>query len=212
MAITRISSLVFVGDQFTAEMFNERALFNGDLDRGGQVRLGPIGQFSYSSGSYRFEVTPPRIDLKYSGPSVLPEALVDAASIVAAMIQPARGAVTVTGFGMNCDTVFDRASTGVSGVEYCSRLVDPRLSDLSGVTSSEAATKVRFREGAIQFEVRFEPHAVSGGESLFVAVNGHQAVSSGEELNSKIEQGQVQAFREYVEALERRIADIDGSA
>ena len=202
-----MSSLVFVGDQFAAEMFDERALFNGDLDRGGQVRLGPIGQYSYSSGRYRFEVSPPRIDLKYNGPTIMPEALVDAALVVAGTIQPARGAVTVTGFGMNCDTVFDRASTGVSGVDFCSHLIAQRLTDLAGGMSGEAAAKVRFREGVTQYEVRFEPHAVSEGENLYVAVNGHQPVNSSDDLNSKIGQSQVQAFREYVQALERRIFD-----
>ncbi len=208
MAITRISSLVFVGGQFPVEMFDERALFDGNLDKGTQVRIGPIGQFSYSSGTYRFEITPPRIDLKYNGTCIIPDELINAVYTVAGMIQPARGAVVVSGIGMNCDTVFDRASMGVSGVEFCSRLVNERLVELAGETPREVMARIRFDDNEMQYEVRFEPQAESGGESLLVAVNGHQTVSNNEQLDSKLEPDRFQAFRQYIQALERRIVDI----
>lgn len=210
MAITRISSLVFVGGQFPLEMFEERDLFDGKLDRGGQVKIGPIGQFSYLSGTYRFEITPPRIDLKYNGDSVMPETLVNSARVIARIIQQARGAVLVSGFGMNCDTVFDRASTGVSGAEFCSRLVNRRLTELARGTSTESTVKVRFSNAAIRYEVRFEPQAESRGENLLVAVNGHQAVSSDEDLQHKLQLDRLQAFRDYVKALEQRIFEVEG--
>lgn len=211
MAISRMSSLVFVGGQFPVELFDERALFDGDLDQGVQIKVGPIGQFSYLSGTYRFEVTPPRIDLKHNGACIIPEALVNAATTVAEIIQPVRKAATVSGFGMNCDTIYDRATTGVSGVDFCSRLVSTRLAELAGEASSEATARVRFGNEEIQYDVRFEPHAESGGENLLVAVNGHQAVSSGDDLDSKLRRDLVQKFREYIRALERRIGDTDGS-
>ena len=210
MAITRISSLVFVGGQFPLEMFEERDLFDGKLDRGGQVKIGPIGQFSYLSGTYRFEITPPRIDLKYNGESILPVPLVNSAKVVAGIIQQARGAVPVSGFGMNCDTVFDRVSTGVSGVEFCSRLVNRRLAELARGPSTEAMVKVRFSNDAMRYEVRFEPQAESRGENLLVAVNGHQAISSSEDLQHKLQIGRLQAFRDYVKALEHRILEVGG--
>ena len=159
MAISRMSSLVFVGGQFPVELFDERALFDGDLDQGVQIKVGPIGQFSYLSGTYRFEVTPPRIDLKHNGACIIPEALVNAATTVAEIIQPVRKAATVSGFGMNCDTIYDRATTGVSGVDFCSRLVSTRLAELAGEASSEATARVRFGNEEIQYDVRFEPHA-----------------------------------------------------
>ena len=211
MAILRMSSLVFVGGQFPVELFDERALFDGDLDQGGQIRLGPIGQFSYLSGTYRFEVTPPRIDLKHNGSCIIPEALVKAATAIAEIIEPVRKAATVSGFGMNCDTIYDRTTTGVNGVDFCSRLVNQRLAELAGGASIESMARVRFADDLIQYDVRFEPHVESGGENLLVAVNGHQALSDGDDLNPKLRRGLVQKFREYIRALERRIVDSVGS-
>ena len=63
---------------------------------------------------------------------------------------------------------------------------------------------MRFGDDETQYDVRFEPHAESGGENLLVAVNGHQAVGSGDELGSKLSRDRVQK-REYIGALERRI-------
>ena len=211
MATSRMSSLVFVGGQFPVELFDERALFTGDLDQGGQVKVGPIGQFSYSSGTYRFEVTPPRIDLKYTGPCIIPDALVEAATAIADAIQPIRKAAAVSGFGMNCETIYDRATIGVSGVEFCSRLVSARLAELVGEASSEATARVRFFDEVIQYDVRFEPHAVSGGENLLVAVNGHQVVGNDEDLKSRLRRDLVEDFQEYIRELERRIVDTGGS-
>ena len=211
MANTRMSSIVFVGGQFSAEMFDERALFDGGLDQAGQIKVGPIGQFNYLSGTYRFEVTPPRIDLKHNGSCIIPDALVEAADAVSDIIQPVLKAVTVTGFGMNCDTVYARTSIGVSGVDFCSRLVSARLAELVGEASGEATARVRFGDEVVQYDVRFEPYAASGGENLLVAVNGHQAVSSNDDLRAKSRRDLVQRFREYIRALESRIVDTGGS-
>ena len=211
MAISRMSSIVFVGGQFSVDLFDERALFDGDLDQGGQVKIGPIGQFSYFSGTYRFEVSPPRIDLKYNGSCIIPDALVEAATAVADVIQPVRKTATVSGFGMNCDTIYDYTAIGVSGVDFCSRLVSPRLAELVGEASSESTARVRFGDEEVRFDVRFEPHTASGGENLLVAVNGHQVVSNDDDLKYKLGRDLVQKFREYIRALERRIVDTVGS-
>ena len=212
MTLAHQNSLVFVGGEFPVEMFDERAVFGGNLDRGAQVRMGPMGQFSYSAGTYRFEIAPPRIDLKHHGAEIIPDALVDAAAIVAAKIEPARGAVSVSGFGMNCDTVFDRESIGTSGLEFCSRLISERLPQLVGATSGEATTRIRFDERGVRYEVRIEPHANSRGENLLVAVNGHQTVRSEERLDSKFAPGLLQAFRVYIQGLHQRITDTARSA
>ena len=208
MALSHQNSLVFVGGEFPVEMFDERAVFNGDLDRGAQVRMGPMGQFSYSAGTYRFEIAPPRIDLKHQGAGIIPDVLVEAANTVATVIEPARRAVLVSGFGMNCDTVFDRESIGTNGREFCSRLIHEQFSNLVGTTSGEAMARIRFDEGGVRYEVRIEPHGNSRGENLFVAVNGHQMVSSDERLDSKFESDRLQAFRDYVLGLHQRITSI----
>ncbi len=94
MARTYMSSLVFVGGEFPPTMFDERALFNGELEPD-QLKAGPIGRFSYSSGVSRFNVTPERIDLECLSTVIVPQPVVDAARILAGVIEPARGAVRV---------------------------------------------------------------------------------------------------------------------
>ena len=212
MTLAHQNSLVFVGGEFPVEMFDERALFGGNLDRGAQVRIGPMGQFSYSAGTYRFEIAPPRIDLKYFGVEIVPEVLVEAASIVAELIEPARGAISVSGFGMNCDTVFDRESIGTSGLEFCSQLISEWFTQLVGTTSGGPMAGVHFENGGVRYQVRMEPHANTTGESLFVAVNGHQVVGSGERLGSKFGPDRLQAFRGYVQELHQRITANSRSA
>ena len=212
MTLAHQNSLVFVGGEFPVEMFDERALFGGNLDRGAQVRIGPMGQFSYSAGTYRFEIAPPRIDLKHFGAEIVPEALVEAAAIVATEIEPARGAVSVSGFGMNCDTVFDRESIGASGLVFCSRLIDERFTQLVDTASGGAMAGIRFDSGGVRYQIRMEPHANTAGESLFVAVNGHQVVGRGERLDSKFGPDRLQVFRGYVQELHQRITDMGRSA
>ena len=204
MAQTYMSSLVFVGGEFPLGMFDERALFDGHLDPD-QLKAGPIGQFSYSSGLYRFNVTPERIDLACQSTIILPQAVVDSARIIAGMIEPARGAVRISGFGMNCDTAFDQQYCGMSGASFCSRLFDPRMSILVDASSIDAFGRARFRKGELLYDVRIEPEVNSGGENLYVAVNGHQDVKPGERLEVKM--NHMGDFREYVTAFHRRIAD-----
>lgn len=205
MAITRMSNLVFVGGAFPVELFDERTLFDGDLDQGGQVKIGPLGQFSYSSGIYRFEVTPPRIDLKHNGLCIVPDALIKAGSTVASIIEPTRGAIKVSGFGINCDTVFDRESIGTSGIEFCSRLINQRFTKLVGAVPVETMGRISFYDGAVRYQVQFVPDANSQGENLLMAVNGHQNVTNNERLDSILDLERIQVFRTYILGLHRRI-------
>ena len=212
MALSHKNSLVFVGGEFPVEAFDERSIFGGALDRGAQVKTGPVGQFSYASGTYQFEVTPPRIDLKHQGEGVIPSALVEAANTVAAVIEPARGFVHVSGFGINCDTVFDRKSIGTSGQDFCFHLINDRLTRLVDSASGEITARIRFEQDDVRYDVRIEPVENSDGENLFVAVNCHQSVQSGERLASKFEAARLQTFRDYVSGLHRRITDPARSA
>lgn len=202
------SSLVFVGT-FPTGMFDERELFDGRIDPGRRLDIGPVLQCSYASGKYQFLATPERVDLKANVPEIVPDALVGAARIIVAGIEGVRRAVQVSGFGMNCDTVFDRHSVGARGADYCSKLMDPKIATLVDAESLNALTKVQFEKGAFRYEVRLEPHFNSLGDGLFVAVNGHQDVDRTESLNDKIEQTDV--FRAYIENLHQRIENTERS-
>lgn len=207
MAAISNSSLVFVGDGFAPAMFDERAVFEGmgSPDEQGQVKIGPIGQFSYGSGKYRFSVTPDRIDLGYNGPTIVPEELLAAAQKIILKIEPAKGAVRVSGFGINCGTVLNQNDIGESGVEFCSNnLIKSASLVLRGsneITASSA--RFYFTEGSIRYDVRIEPHFASNGQNLFVAVNGHQEVGQTDSLTGKLEA--VSKVRDYVAELHRRL-------
>lgn len=208
MAQSCISSLVFVG-AFPPGMFDEGELFGGELDSGQRLDIGLFFQCSYASGKYRFQTIPERIDLRAGDPEIVPGALVDAARTIVAKMKSAHRAVRVSGFGMNCDTVFDRQSIGVRGADYCSRLVDPKVTTLVNAQSLDSLTKVRFKKDTFRYEVRFEPHMDSLSDGLFVAVNGHQDVDKVELLDDKLQR--VDAFRAYVGELHRRILNSERS-
>ena len=203
MVLNHMSSLVFVGGEFPLTMFDERELFGGKLDAKDQLKIGPIGQFGYLEGKYRFEVTPDRVDLKCNAPDIVPEELIRAARSVANMLEPTRRLVRVSGFGMNCDTVFDKQQIGTTGAEFCLQLINPRAKELVEAPSILACERIRFKRDAMLFDVRIEPHFNSNGDNLLVAVNGHQEVSLENSLDSKLEQ--IGAFRKYVSAFHRRL-------
>ena len=207
------SSLVFVGGEFPLTMFDERELFEGKIDPD-QLKMGPIGQFSYSSGMYRFEVAPNRIDLKcVSSHIVVPNEIVDAAMTIVNMLEPVRRAIRISGFGMNCNTIIDQQSCGMGGVDFCSQLFQSQVFDLVGASSADiidTSGQVRFVRDDVQYRVQIEPHLNSGGENLFVAVNGHQKVELTEQLDKKL--NKVGAFRDYIESLHQRIINNPGGA
>lgn len=208
MAQSYASSLVFVG-AFPSEMFDERELFDGRLDAGQRLITGPIVQCSYASGKYRFRAMPDRVDLTATDPEIVPDALVGAARIIVAGIVDAHRAVHVSGFGMNCDTIFDRHSIGTRGADYCLKLADPTIMTLVDAESLDALTRARFEKDAFRYDIRFEPHVNSRGDGLLVAVNGHQDVDRAESLNDKLRQ--TGAFRAYVENLHQRIRNTERS-
>ena len=197
------STLVFVGGPFPLTMFDERALFSGQLDSD-QLKAGPVGRFSYSSGTYGFVVTPERIDLRCRGTEIVPDELVDAGKLIAADIQPARRVVSVSGIGMNCDTVFDHRDIGMTGIKFCNRFVhQPRVSKLIGTSQIATAERIVFNEGMMRYDIRLEPDPNSSGNNLLVAINGHQIVSRDDPMEGKL--GEVGAFRTYIESFHQRI-------
>lgn len=208
IVLRHISSMVFVGEEFAAKMFDERGLFGGELDSDGQVKIGPIAQFNYSAGKYQFACTPVRIDLKCNGPDILPNEVVDAADTIAAVLERGRRSVSVSGFGMNCDTIFDRRLIYKDGKSFCLKLVNHSMSEyLFDRSSFTAEEQYRFVADNVHFSVRIEPHWESDGEHLFVGMNGHQIVSQNDSLESKITIAD--AFRKYVSALHQRIKTLE---
>ena len=125
MDIRRLCSIVFVGGEFNPLMFDERKLFKGRIDPK-KLAVGPIAQFSYDTGIYRFSVTPDRIDVQYRGEEIMPHQLLQAGQAVSQMMENSSRPPSVNGLGLNCDTVFPKDMIGETGEEFCSRLVrDP---------------------------------------------------------------------------------------
>ena len=205
MAQTRMSSVVFVGGDFPPTVFDERTLFGGRLDAE-QLRIGPVGQFSYASGGYRFEVGPGRIDLKDTGLAVFSDELLDAAVTVARMVEPMRRAIPIMGLGFNCDSTFSPKDIGASGKDYCSRLVSDGVSTLIGHEDSLSAIRVNFKVGPIVYTVRMEPHMQTEERDLFVAINGHQNVSLDDPSLDKM-LDRVREVRAYVNGIYDRLTE-----
>ena len=206
MAQTHLNSLVFVGEQFSISMFDERTLFDGKLDPD-QLKMGPFGMFSYSSHTCQFGVMPERIDLKCHDGTIMPDRLIEAGRSVIAQLQSIgqRTSIAVSGFGMNCDTVLDREFCGIGGSEFCRNLASPSVEALAGASSLEVLQHVRFTRNEIRYMARIEPDEASRGQNLFLAINGHQRIESSEELHTKLEK--VEDFKAYVAGFHRRIAD-----
>lgn len=209
MLLTHATSMVFVGGEFPPAMFDERELFGGVLDPD-QVKLGPIGRFSYSSGKFGFEIRPDRIDLKSVGSDILPDELVGAARMIVHKIEPTRAAVHVSGIGMNCDTAFKRQMIGERGADFCLNLFSKKMNDLVQFSEIFAFARTRFRKGDIMYSIRIEPHVDSEGEDLFVGVNGHRDVQAEEKVDVIFDE--ISTFRRYVTSLHRRIMEDEGDS
>ena len=200
--MTHLNSLVFVGGEFAASMFDERLLFSGKLDAN-QFKAGVFGNFSYSSGACQFAITPDRVDLRCSESVIMPETLVESGNTIVDMFKQVDKLVHVSGFGMNCDTVFNRDYIGVSGRDFCMKLIDSSIKDLIDVAPTEAFQRIRFTKSGIRYDIRMEPHAESDGQHLFVGVNAHQRIESSEHLLSKLDE--IEGFKLYVGELHGRI-------
>ena len=205
MPVGMLSSLVFVGENFSAAMFDERALFAdfGALDHD-QMKIGPAAQFSYADGQYRFVVRPDRIDIQSHELTIIPQSLIAVASQVMSVLEPARKAIPVSGIGINCDAIFEQQDLGRTGIEFCDSLTLNQTSKaLIGVESLTASASFRFRGERVHYAVRIEPESRSQGQNLLVAVNGHQRVAPQDQLADMLEA--VPEVRNYVAALYQRV-------
>ena len=147
-------------------MFDEKTLIStfGSLDEV-QIKVGPIGQFSYAKGIYGFSVTPDRVDIRHSGRDILPPPLLTAGEIVAEQLEPVRGFVSAV--GINCDAVFHSQEIGKEGKAFCRDLTETDLfrrvyNDHTNVATLSIASA--FPGRLIQrYHVRFEPEGSSQG-------------------------------------------------
>ena len=203
MAQSHQCSVVFVGDDFPPATFDERALFGGRLDPE-HIRVGPVAQFSYASNRYRFEVGPNRIDIKENAaPSILSDELLEAACAIAKVLTPIRRAIPVTAVGMNCDSVFRSREIGRNGTTFCSRLMSNAAPAFFGTPVIQPFMRARLLQSTLTFDVRVEPHLLSSGEDLFIAVNGQDDVAADKPLHQSL--AKAPAFRDYVLGLHQRI-------
>ena len=170
---THMCSVVFLGGQLTPSMLDERTLFEGRLDPD-QVKVGPVAQFSYESSRYRLEINPNRLDVKEpAATSILSPNLVNAARQVATSLEPLRRAIPVTAIGFNCDTVIPTSEIGMTGHDFCSRMVNPKLYQIISVSPTITFVRTRSALDSCTYDVRIEPHHASNGNDLFVAFNAH---------------------------------------
>ena len=204
MPINYLSSIVFVGGQFAASMFDERELCNGfgPLE-GDQIKAGPIGRFRYSRGQYEFLIAPDRVDIRCHESAILPEALITAAQKIIKRLEPARSAVPVSGVGFNCDVVFGSGEIGCNGKDWCHSLTDsPRTRGIFTFPTTSSST-FSFLVNNVRYAVRLEPEAQSRGENLFVAINGHQDLAATDPLENRLQV--VGEVRSKVAELHRRL-------
>lgn len=200
--LLRPSSVVFVG-RLPDNIFDERDLFDGQVDPEHRVRVNSVVRCTYASGKYELHATLERVDIIANDPEIIPEPLLEAAQSVAKEIDAVRKVVPVSGIGMNCDTILPRHLISESGERYCASLVKPQLKSLVGDESLSTMTRVQFNREPFRYDVRIEPHFLSEGEHLYVAVNGYQALGRTDLLESALEH--IDAFREYVKDLHRRV-------
>ena len=185
-----LSSVVFIGGEFAASMFNEHDFCErgfGPLEKN-QIKVGPVGRFSYSKGKYDFWVAPGRIDLRCQDEAPLPRTLIDTAQSVIERLEPARPVISVSAIGINCDTVFQAQEIGQDGISFCRSLTETPLSRrLVDQSSTTPIVVFTFPDGDVRYQVRLEPEPrQSQGKDLVVAVNGHQDVTTPDPLSNKL--------------------------
>ena len=205
-------SIVFVGGPFTTSLFNEHELEShfGPLDSEGLLKVGPIGQFSYSAHKFQFTLNPERIDLKGSNVDFMPDELLNAAKTIIHLLDPVRSVVRVTGFGINCDTLFDKGEVGKTALDFCLERLVARdsLAFVGGDPYMAVSSRYFFERFPVRFDVRFEPHSAPESQQLLIAVNGHQEVSQEISLLSLLDA--VPVVQEYVDSLHKRILSQSG--
>ena len=206
-----IDAIVIVGDKFSPSMFNHLALFDGEVDAGSQLIVGPLVRCTYQERRYSFSVTPNRVDLcAHKSVSVMPQALIKAAAMVAKSVDNVRSAVLVNGVGLNRDTALPAPNVDApshhAGHAFCLGLIqDDALSRIAKTepSSIRPSVSLRWKLGTIVYSVRIEPDDASDEEKVLVAVNGHQDLTPEQTVAGALTRAY--AFKSHVEAIHARL-------
>lgn len=194
------SSIVFVGNGFQRQLFDEHDLFPEPMARD-YVAFGSMGQYAYGANTYRFTVVNDKVVLNHNSDIVLSDVLVDAGRKIAHALEAQSPAgLAVTGLGFNFETVLPQGDAGPMGAEFCSALYDAeRIREALGSAFSEIQSSIVAQRAGVRCTMRVEPHIASGGANLFFSVNGHQDVGAVGQLRDRW--SKAGSVREYIESV-----------
>ena len=185
-------------------MFDERSLFGGEDFRARSV-MGPIAEFSYDDGQYEFAIVPDRVMLGHIGNDLLPDRLVEAASVAIASLERQESTGIIASIGFNMERVISAHSEEFDGNAFCSALVHhDTVSVLVGSTGHQPLLRTVFQVARFQYDLRIEPHAETHGRGLFLALNVSQSNAPSEDLRERTLEP-VQVIRSYMDGLLQRI-------
>ena len=194
----KANAVVVVGDRFDPAMVSPERLFDRAVDPT-RLLAGPIAQYTYGSGVCAFQLTPDRIVVSTQSQEVLPEELRLAASKLFVDLDNIRAAIVVNGVGLNCDAVLPMSAN--KGREISNSLTQfdmlTRIAEMPH--SAQAKTSLVYDLNGVVCTLRVEPENASGGQNLFVAVNGHQNVDQSFALDNTL--GAFEPFRNHVESI-----------
>ena len=105
--LTNTCSFVFIG-AFELNPVDESHLFEGKIDAQGRMITDRFVQCSYMGGKFQLTVVPNKIAVKAENQNIMSSDLVTAAESVIEQFQSLGKGVRVSGFGMNCDALFER--------------------------------------------------------------------------------------------------------
>ncbi len=181
------SSIVLAGENFHRLMFDEAALFPAERDTGEDLVGGPLAEFSYGSGAYRFSVRPERLSLSHKSTSIVSEELCQAGKLIVESVMAHQRPHEVSAVGLNVETSLIQTGDGLTGIEFCLGLMD--MERLSRITDSQRAyslSRLLYHRGGIRYTLRIEPHFESDGANLYVNLNAHQQLTPKDDLPAKL--------------------------
>lgn len=199
-----MSSVVFVGGGgFKPSLLDFSTFFDGEQDS--EVALYELGGFAqvfYSSKRYEVSMAPDRLDLKCNGDGAagIVAPLIKAGHQVCDVLQPLSAVLSINALGFNND--FQVESPARTGLDLFSELVNVealrQLVPFEQLSPSNSLRVVRTVED-MRIAVTFEPHVQSGGDHLYVRVNGHVVIQPGTTLLDAM--GNVESFNDNWMAL-----------
>ena len=144
---------------------------------------------------------------------LLPAPLVEAAHVVRTRLEQASSLmdVAVTAIGFNTHVKLWSNDLGVDGRTFCMwfapspETVPYLLGQDMGARDIEVFGRMRCRHGPLLYSIRVEPDHESDGQNVYVAINGHQEVTS-EGLEVTLEAAS--SFRDTISVMLSRLRSI----